>query len=67
MFVTEDNLSFRLSLFSYKFDVMRVNLRLYLIQVELSHPDAELRILEVFYHKIYKVTSGFLFFYIVSQ
>lgn len=24
-------------------------------QVELSHPDAELRLLEVFYHKIYKV------------
>ena len=47
---------------SYKFDVMGANLRLCLIQVELSHPDAELRILEVFYHKIYKVTSGFLFF-----
>nr|VDD20705.1 unnamed protein product [Brassica rapa] len=40
---------------NYKFDVMRVNLRLCLIQVELSHPDAELRILEVFYHKIYKI------------
>lgn len=24
-------------------------------QVELSHPNAELRLLEVFYHKIYKV------------
>ncbi|XP_013611723.1 PREDICTED: ubiquitin carboxyl-terminal hydrolase 13 isoform X1 [Brassica oleracea var. oleracea] len=24
-------------------------------QVELSHPDAELRLLEVFYHKIYKI------------
>lgn len=26
-------------------------------QVELSHPNAELRLLEVFYHKIYKVLS----------
>ncbi|KAL5076247.1 hypothetical protein RYX36_015231 [Vicia faba] len=26
-------------------------------KVELSHPDAELRLLEVFYHKIYKVFS----------
>ncbi|KAL9274385.1 Ubiquitin C-terminal hydrolase 13-like protein [Drosera capensis] len=26
-----------------------------LSQVELSHPDAELRMLEVFYHKIYKI------------
>ncbi|KAL6199593.1 hypothetical protein ACLB2K_029377 [Fragaria x ananassa] len=25
------------------------------VKVELSHPDAELRLLEVFYHKIYKV------------
>ncbi|KAI4996721.1 hypothetical protein ZWY2020_052063 [Hordeum vulgare] len=24
-------------------------------QVDLSHPDAELRLLEVFYHKIYKI------------
>ncbi|GKD24024.1 ubiquitin carboxyl-terminal hydrolase 12-like protein isoform X2, partial [Tanacetum coccineum] len=24
-------------------------------KVELSHPDAELRLLEVFYHKIYKI------------
>lgn len=28
---------------------------LLLQQIELSHPDAELRLLEVFYHKIYKV------------
>lgn len=27
-------------------------------QVELSHPNAELRLLEVFYHKIYKVRSS---------
>lgn len=27
-------------------------------QVELSHPDAELRLLEVFYHKIYKVLDN---------
>ena len=26
-------------------------------QVELSHPNAELRLLEVFYHKIYKVMT----------
>jgi hypothetical protein len=26
-------------------------------QVELSHPNAELRLLEVFYHKIYKVIT----------
>jgi hypothetical protein len=26
-------------------------------QVELSNPDAELRLLEVFYHKIYKVRA----------
>lgn len=32
---------------------------LYLKQVELSQPNAELRLLEVFYHKIYKVN----FFY----
>ena len=32
-------------------------------QVELSHPDAELRLLEVFYHKIYKVTGFFFFFW----
>ena len=31
-------------------------------QVELSHPDAELRLLEVFYHKIYKVTGFILVF-----
>lgn len=28
-------------------------------QVELSHPNAELRLLEVFYHKIYKVWDCF--------
>lgn len=32
---------------------------LILKQVELSHPNAELRLLEVFYHKIYKVLTGF--------
>jgi hypothetical protein len=26
-------------------------------QVELSNPDTELRLLEVFYHKIYKVCA----------
>lgn len=31
------------------------SLCLILEQVELSHPNAELRLLEVFYHKIYKV------------
>ena len=54
-----------ISPYSYKFDVMRVNLRLCLIQVELSHPDAELRLLEVFYHKIYKVNERLLISYIV--
>lgn len=36
-----------------------INLLLYchLKQVELSHPNAELRLLEVFYHKIYKVMT----------
>jgi len=29
-------------------------------QVELSHQDAELRLLEVFFHKIYKVTGELL-------
>jgi len=30
--------------------------------VDLSHPDAQLRLLEVFYHKIYKVLNHtFLF------
>lgn len=29
-------------------------------QVELSHPNAELRLLEVFYHKIYKVMALWL-------
>lgn len=29
-----------------------------LLKVELSNPQAELRILEVFYHKIYKVSSS---------
>ncbi len=35
------------------------NLLLYchLKQVELSHPNAEIRLLEVFYHKIYKVMT----------
>lgn len=31
----------------------------YLEQVELSHPNAEIRLLEVFYHKIYKVMDIF--------
>ncbi|RRT74943.1 hypothetical protein BHE74_00012969 [Ensete ventricosum] len=31
------------------------DLRTKVYLVELSHPDAELRLLEVFYHKIYKV------------
>ena len=31
-------------------------------QVELSHQDAELRLLEVFFHKIYKVTGELLDF-----
>ncbi|KAG2315544.1 hypothetical protein Bca52824_018666 [Brassica carinata] len=40
--------------------------------VELSHQDAELRLLEVFSHKIYKVTSlifmlTFFFFYLVKS
>ncbi|RRT75566.1 hypothetical protein B296_00031092, partial [Ensete ventricosum] len=40
-------------------------------QVELSHPDAELRLLEVFYHKIYKVSfqrkRKALFCYLIQQ
>lgn len=32
---------------------------LVLVKVELSSPKAELRILEVFYHKIYKVSGVF--------
>lgn len=32
----------------------------YLKQVELSHPNAEIRLLEVFYHKIYKVLDKIL-------
>ena len=32
---------------------------LMLKQLELSQPNAELRLLEVFYHKIYKVLTGF--------
>lgn len=35
-------------------------------QVELSHPDAELRLLEVFNHKIYKVIT-FLFLFDYSE
>lgn len=41
-------------------------LRLYLEQVELSHPNAELRLLEVFYHKIYKV-KDIVRIYILSE
>ena len=33
-------------------------------QVELSNPDAELRLLEVFYHKIYKVRAFTLVVYV---
>ena len=38
-------------------EIRNVIFFLYLKQVELSHPNAEIRLLEVFYHKIYKVAT----------
>jgi len=41
----------------YSSNMINLLLNCHLKQVELSHPNAELRLLEVFYHKIYKVMT----------